>query len=126
MPTVVRGGSAGRFLRVSVAKAKSLCPVLGPGHAQLDLSRAGDDGDGGPPPRPAERGGGGGGSYRPERKMAVIEGPRRRLVRCGLLKPFLQPVNLVNCNRFAKLTTSNGGSLGSWVDEDRSKMRVSM
>lgn len=24
------------------------------------------------------------------------------------------------------LTTSNGGSLGSWVDEDRSKMRVSM
>ena len=28
--------------------------------------------------------------------------------------------------RLDKLTTSSGGSLGSWVDEDRSKMRVSM
>ena len=28
--------------------------------------------------------------------------------------------------RLDKLTTSSGGSLGSWVDEDRSKMRVGM
>ena len=28
--------------------------------------------------------------------------------------------------RVSAPTTSNGGSLGSWVDEDRSKMRVSM
>ena len=28
--------------------------------------------------------------------------------------------------RLDKHTTSSGGSLGSWVDEDRSKMRVGM
>ena len=42
------------FLRLSVAKAQSLCPVRGLGHAQPDLSGVGDDGDGGLP-CPAER-----------------------------------------------------------------------